>query len=239
VSPSVRRHGAGRRIPASQTGMTLLEVLVSASILAIILTLLYTAYHAQMMTTSEAEDMARTNQIGRVIFERMTKDLESAVIRFPNMVTAGLLGMESEDREEDGFPADRIRFTSLSHMEPGASPPHTDLCEIGYTLEPDPEGPGFILMRMDDPTPDGDMSSGGSTIEVGRSITGLDFVFEDDAGNLFNQWNASELDQGEKTPAIISISITLLDRSGRRHRYATSVGLPLIGVREDEEAPPS
>jgi hypothetical protein len=212
---------------------------VSASILAIILSLLYGAYHAQMTTISEIEDMARTNQMARVIFERMTKDLESAVIRFPNIATAGLLGMESEDREEDGLPADRIRFTSLSHLEPGTSPPYTDLCEIGYTLEPDPEGPGFILMRMDDPTPDGDMSSGGSTIEVGRSIGGLDFVFGDDAGNLFNQWNASELDQGGKTPSIISISITLLDRSGRGHRYATSVGLPLIGGREDEEAPSS
>jgi general secretion pathway protein J len=217
--------------------MTLLEVLVSTSILAIILSLLYGAYHAQMMTTSEIEDMARTNQTARVIFERMTKDLESAVIHFPNIATAGLLGMESEDRVEDGVPADRIRFTSLSHLEPGDSKYHTDLCEIGYTLEPDPEGPGFILVRMDDPTPDGDMGTGGSTIEVGRSISGLDFVFEDDAGNLFNQWSASELDRGGKAPSIISIFITLLDRSGRRHRFRTSISLPMIRGREDEKVP--
>jgi len=237
VSPSLRSPCRSRRISASHRGVTLLEVLVSASILAIVLSLLYGAYHVQMTTTREIEEMARTNQIVRVIFERMTKDLESAVIHFPNVATAGLLGMESEDRVENGLPADRIRFTSLSHLEPGASTPYTDLCEIGYSLELDPEGPGFILMRMDDPTPDGDMRSGGSTIELGRSVGGLDFVFEDDTGSLFNQWNASELDQGGKTPSIISISITLLDRSGIGHRFTTSVHLPMIGGREDEEVP--
>jgi prepilin-type N-terminal cleavage/methylation domain-containing protein len=237
VSLSVPRPRRCQSIPASQAGLSLLEVLVSASILAIILSLLYGAYHAQMTTTSEIQEMARTNQIVRAIFERMTKDLESAVIRFPNIATPGLLGMESEDREEDGAPADRIHFTSLSHLEPGASTPHTDLCEIGYMLEPDPEGPGYILMRTDDPTPDGDMNSGGSTLELARSIGGLDFVFEDDAGNIFKHWSASELDQGGKTPSIISISITLLDRSGKGHRYVTSVRLPMIAGKENEEDP--
>jgi prepilin-type N-terminal cleavage/methylation domain-containing protein len=237
VSPSVRRTCWGRRHPASQTGLTLLEVLVSASILAIILSLLYGAYHAQMTTTDEIEDVARINQIVRVVFERMTKDLESAVIRFPNIATAGLLGMESEDRVEDGLPADRIHFTSLSHLEAGDSKHHTDLCEIGYMLEPDPEGPGFRLIRMDDPTPDGDMNSGGPMIELARSIGGLDFVFEDDAGNISNQWNAAELNQGEKAPSIISISITLLDRSGTGHRFTTRVRLPMIEGMEDEKRP--
>ncbi len=237
MSPSVRRPYCGQRRPASQTGLTLLEVLVSASILAIILSLLYGAYHAQMMTTDEIEDVARTNQIVRAVFERMTKDLESAVIRFPNVATAGLLGMKSEDRVEDGMPADSIHFTSLSHLEPGASTPYTDLCEIGYMVEPDSEGPGFRLIRMDDPTPDGDMNSGGPMIELARSIGGLDFVFEDDAGNISNQWNADELNQGGKAPSIISISITLLDRSGRGHRFTTRVRLPMIEGREDEKGP--
>jgi prepilin-type N-terminal cleavage/methylation domain-containing protein len=237
VNPRVRRSSWRRRPPASQTGLTLLEVLVSASILAIILSLLYGAYHAQMTTTDEIEDAARINQMVRAIFERMTKDLESAVIRFPNIATAGLLGMKSEDRVEDGLPADRIRFTSLSHLEPGDSRYHTDLCEIAYMLEHDPEGPGFRLLRTDDPTPDGDMTSGGTTLELARSIGGLDLVFGDGAGNIFKQWDASEPNQDGNRPSFISITITLLDRSGRGHRFTTSVRLPLIGSREDEADP--
>jgi general secretion pathway protein J len=234
VSPPVRKSRWSRRGSASQTGLTLLEVLVSVSIFAVILSLLYGAYHAQMKTTDEIEDAARINQMVRAIFERMTKDLESAVIRFPNIATVGLLGMKSEDRVEDGLPADRIRFTSLSHLEPGDSRYQTDLCEIGYMLELDPEGPGFRLIRTDDPTPDGDMNSGGAMLELATSIGGLDFVFGDDAGNIINQWDDSELNRGGKAPSIITITITLLDRSGRGHRFTTSVRLRLIGSREDE-----
>jgi hypothetical protein len=111
---------------------------------------------------------------------------------------------------------------------------HTDLCEIGYMLERDPDGPGFRLIRTDDPTPDGDMTSGGAMVELARSIDGLDFVFGDDAGNLFNQWDASELKQGGKAPSIISITITFLDREGRGHPFTTRIRLPLIGSKDDE-----
>jgi general secretion pathway protein J len=237
LSPLVRRPWGGPGHQASQGGLTLLEVMVSAAILAIVLSLLYGAYDAQMTSISEIEDTARTNQIVRVVFERMTKDLESAVIRFPNVATVGLLGMESEDRVVGESAADRIHFTSLSHLEPGDPTLQADLCEIGYWLEPDPEGPGFILMRMDDPTPDGDMNSGGTVLEVASSIGGLDFVFEDDAGNTYNHWNSSEPNQGEKTPSIISIAITVLDRSGRGNRFTTSVSPPMLGLKADEEAP--
>jgi prepilin-type N-terminal cleavage/methylation domain-containing protein len=237
VSPSGRRAGCGPWDAASQGGLTLLEVLVSASILAIILSLLYGAYHAQMTTIDRIADTSRINQIVRTVFERMKKDLESAVIRFPHVGAAGVLGMKSEDRTEDGRPADRIHFTSLSHLEPGDSRYHTDLCEIGYVLEPDQEGPGFRLIRMDDPTPDGDMNSGGATLELARSIGGLDFVFEDNAGEIFNQWDSSDPKLEGKAPSIISISLTVLDRTGREYRFSTSIRLPMIEGREDEAAP--
>ncbi len=62
----------------------------------------------------------------------MTKDLQSALIEVtvPSKDQAGpRLG---EDRQIDGRRADRIDFTTVTHLPLTEKGPASDLCEIGY-----------------------------------------------------------------------------------------------------------
>ncbi len=214
-------------------GFTLLEVLVSVAIMAIVMAAIYGAYTSNLETIQAARQSGLVNQTARVIFDRMSKDIESAFLTEPGASDSedgprtGLLG---EDQEIDGRPADRLNFTSLSHVPVGKSGLRADLCEIGYHLEEDAEEEGLIIFRRDRAVLDQDISAGGQPLELSRGVGGLDITYQDQEGDEFDTWDTLDGVHQGILPSLIKVTLTVMDQYGGEHTFRTSVHPALGGI---------
>jgi prepilin-type N-terminal cleavage/methylation domain-containing protein len=207
----------------TQSGLTLLEVLVAIGILGIILTVVYGAYTTNADTIQSARKMAEINQVARIVLDLISKDLQCAIVEVPDESGEVTLAMLAEDLEIDDRPADKIDFTSLNHLALGPQDLRTDLCEIGYYLKEDEEQEMLILYRRDDPTVDDRLTEGGSSFELAQRVGGLNFIFLNPFGEEFDSWDTSDEGFEEQLPALIKIALILLDEQGYEHVFTTSV----------------
>ena len=190
-------------------GLTLLEMLISISIIGIIMAVVYGAYMSNVDAIQMSRQEAEVTQKARIVFDRMGKDLASAFIG------TGMGEEEKEnhfvfigqDLETDGYPADRLDFTSLSHLPMAGAGPWTDLCEVSYFVEAGPEGAGFVLFRRDDAFLDGNPAEGGPSIEIADGIKSFDMTFQDQGGEVYEDWNSLEGEQKGRLPSLISIRL--------------------------------
>ncbi|MBW1947656.1 MAG: prepilin-type N-terminal cleavage/methylation domain-containing protein [Deltaproteobacteria bacterium] len=210
-------------------GFTLLEVLISVAILAVVLGAIYGAYSSSLGVIQIARQNGRVNQTARVILDRMTRDLESTFLTeclTENMPVTGLIG---EDRLIHGQPADRINFTALTHLVMEKGDPPTDLCEIGYYLKWDSEDETLVIFRRDHAVPDNDLTKGGQSWELSRMVQGLNITYQDSEGNTFDDWNTLEGNRKDTLPSLIVITLTVRDELGKKHVFRTSVHPALSG----------
>lgn len=213
-----------------EKGLTLLEVMISIFILSLILTIVYGAYTSNVEAIQRARIYGEVDQVARVVLDRMSKDLQSAYIKVPISYdnTKMKLGMVSSDAQMDDQPFDRIDFTCLGHFAVGPRAVDTDLCEVGYYLEQDPDNQdSFVLYRRDDPTPDDDITEGGVSLPMAKTIKGLNITFQNVDGETSETWDSFGGDTIDQLPSLITIEIKILDQEGNIHTFSTSVH-PLI-----------
>lgn len=206
-------------------GFTLLEVLVSTTIVAIVMAAIYSALTSNVKVVHIARENSETQQLARIALERMSKDLASAYI-LRNAPESGMkTGIILEDDEIEGRPADRLDFTSLAHLDLDRKAAGTDLCEIGYFLEEDEENDGFLLYRRDSVVVDDDLRKGGRHQVLALRVAGLDMVFEDAGGETFEAWNSIEAEEEHENalPSLIRVTLHLIDRKGRESVFATGI----------------
>ncbi|RLB14823.1 MAG: hypothetical protein DRG82_12950 [Deltaproteobacteria bacterium] len=223
-----------RRQNAVPGGFTLLEVLVSMAILAVVIAAVYEAFISNVSSVKAARQGELVNQTARIILERVSEDLVCAVVEAAGKPDTVKLGLLCEDSEEDGHPADRINFTSFSHLNRPGSGPVTDLCEIGYSLEKNPDGKGFILYRRDSAPPDGDFLNGGRKLQLARNIGSLNFRFEDSEGEGVGAWDTLTGENRGALPSLVTVEITVLDDEEKEHFFVTSIH-PALSSRGEGE----
>ncbi|MBN1104485.1 MAG: prepilin-type N-terminal cleavage/methylation domain-containing protein [Deltaproteobacteria bacterium] len=202
-------------------GFTLLEVLVATAILVVVGAAVYTSYVSNVETIRAGRSSGEIQQHARIVLELMRRDLESAIDRAPSSGTAQKLGMIGGNGTLDGRPADRIDFTTLTHIPARNGDPRTDLCTVGYRVDR-ADGEGFILYRRDDGVPGEDIVSGGREEEVSDRVTGLDLVYVDSRGRSADEWDSFRQSPGG-LPTRIEITLSLQDQEGREHLFRTSV----------------
>jgi prepilin-type N-terminal cleavage/methylation domain-containing protein len=74
-SKNMNAQRATRNAQPLCSGFTLFEVLITLSILAVILSLLFMTFHQSMMVMADTDDRAEVIQQGRLILERVAGDL--------------------------------------------------------------------------------------------------------------------------------------------------------------------
>ena len=217
-----------------QSGLTLLEILVSVAILTVLLAAVYGTYTSNVEAVQVARSNSKVYQTARIVLDRMIKDLESALIEVPLSVEGMSLGMIGKNQEINDMEADTLDFTSLAHVSLASGRPQTDLCEIGYSLIKDPDDEGMILYRREDWSLDEDFTGGGLSHELARMVTGLDIVFHDNQGKEYNEWHTLEEKQVNALPTLINIRLTMKDQTGRQKVFTTSVHPMLAELKLEE-----
>jgi type II secretion system protein J len=214
-------------------GFTLLEVLVSMAILVIIMAALYSAYTTNVEAIQIARQNGEVHQMARIVLDRMTKDLQSALIEVSVPSDKIKLGLVGEDREIDGRRADRMDFTTVTHLPLTEKGPASDLCEIGYLIEENSEDKVLVLLRRDDPSVDEDFTKGGSLQEMARNVLEFNLTYQDSRGEESDKWNTLEGMPASGLPLLIKVRLVLKDELNREHVFSTTI-LPELAERVRE-----
>jgi type II secretion system protein J len=204
-------------------GFTLLEVLVSMAILVIIMAALYSAYTTNVEAIQIARQNGEVHQTARIVLDRMTKDLQSALIEVSVPSDKIKLGLVGEDREIDGRRADRMDFTTVTHLPLTEKGPASDLCEIGYLIEENSEDKVLALLRRDDPSVDEDFTKGGSLQEMARNVLEFNLTYQDSVGEESDKWNTLEGMPASGLPLLIKVRLVLKDELNREHVFSTTI----------------
>jgi general secretion pathway protein J len=211
-----------------QAGMTLIEVMIALGILAIIGTMIWTAFAQTSRNRKVIESsLDRYHQV-TVAFDKMASDLSMAHLsRNVNQnekksltTEPGFLG-----RNED---PDRLDFTSFAHIRRYLNAKEGDRCEVGYRVEEDRENRGtYNLMRREAVVVDEDPEKGGKTTVLVEDVVEFDLEYYDPAMDKWEkEWNTTEATgQAGRLPLQVRIYLTIHDEYGKEVKFATQVPL--------------
>lgn len=205
----------------TMTGFTLLEIIISIGILAVILTTIYGAFNSSMRAFTVMENPGDAYGQARLVLNRMSEEIGSIYFAGKNPNT-GLLG---EDRDEDDLPFDSLHFTSLSHIRWVKDSRESELCEIGYYLETDREREKTFLFRREDWNVDGALEEGGITLELAEGIDGLNFRYYD-GEEWVDDWDSKGRNG---LPKAIEVVLLVEDPSRKRIAFSSIITVRTAG----------
>jgi general secretion pathway protein J len=225
------RHHATRRATRRARGMTLLEILVSLGILALISLMIYGAFDSMSRgKRGEAMRSERARQ-GRDAIERMQRELTSAFLSLHNPANLALVTRSTAFVATNGSPFDRIDFTAFAHRRIEREVKESDQSEIGYFVVKDPDHEEKMdLVRREQAPPDLDPKHGGVINVVAEDVEAFDVRYLDpQTGAWLETWDSTQLTgQLNRLPLEVEITIALKPvKSSPPFRYTTKVMIPI------------
>jgi general secretion pathway protein J len=206
----------------SNSGFTLLEVLLAIFIGAIVLTVLYASFFQIINAKDSAEDKLELYHEARVIISKMTEDLSMA---YPRGMIYPVQGASASSffvgKTEEGERSS-IDFTSLSHAG-GINSGDSDQAEITYYLKPIPQSDLFFLMRRENPR----IGSDSSAIEypLSERVVGFSLAYmSSDGGEFISEWDSA---QTNSLPKAVEIRLTIRSAKGEDVEFNSLVSIPV------------
>ncbi len=202
------------------SGFTLIEILMVTAILGTILTVIYSSFHGAIRTIRQAREESDIYQIGRVIMDKMVRDL--SCVYYKN--TENFI-FKPVNNSGGYYEQDSLDFISASHRRSGKDVPESDLAEIGYYIDKYNEG---LLIRREDIYLDDEPDKGGKLQIIGENVIGLNFLFpkereEDEEQEWLEEWDMEK--ESQLLPKAVKIDLTIQDKSGEDYTFSTIVSL--------------
>ncbi len=211
-----------------ETGFTLLEILVSLAILAVLFTLVYGSFDATYRVSEQLEDQADSYRLARLGFYHLAKDLSMIYQTKPAPVTgqpppsatavtkAFFFSGEDRTRMIDGtdYPDDSIRFSSVSHGRTLRDAPESDWAMISYGLEE-----GLLIHEA--------ALANERVIrnEIGEEVLGINFRYLNRTDkNWVDRWDS---EMNKELPLAVEIELILRGNGAAGRRFKTTVELPM------------
>jgi hypothetical protein len=168
---------------------TLIELVISAAMMALILAATYSCLSAALAGQKLLEPRADVIQNARVAMAMITADLRSAC---PLSKDFEFLGMR---RTIDEIDADNLDFAT--HNFKPTRPHEADFCEMSYYVEKETDSPDYSLYRRRNPAIALDPLSGGSRELIVRGLRGVAFEYYD-GWEWFTTWGEMSKEKKEK-----------------------------------------
>ena len=207
------RHQARRR------GLTLLEIMVSLGVIALIATLIYGALDGMSRSREGLSRIGDRYHQGRTALSRITRELQSAYVSLHIPVNPALVTRATTFVGKDSSREDRIDFTSFAHRRLGRNAHESDQAEISYFIAKDPNVSGKLdLVRREDVTIDLEPGKGGTVLVVAEDVAEFDLRYYDPVTQQWtDSWDAaSATGQLGRLPSQVKVSLVLNHGPGDR-----------------------
>lgn len=225
------RRALTRRSRRSRAGMTLLEVLVSLGVLAMISLLIYGAFDSLSRgRKGEAMRVDRARQ-GRDAVDRITHEIQSAFLSMHNPQSTALVTRQTAFIASNNSTFDRLDFASFAHRRIEKDAKESDQCEIGYFVVKDPDKDEKMdLVRREQAPPDYEPKKGGVVNVLAEDVELFDLRFLDPlTGQWLEQWDTQQLTgQLNRLPLEVKITLVLKPvKNSPPYRFVTKAILPM------------
>ncbi|MBW2059937.1 MAG: prepilin-type N-terminal cleavage/methylation domain-containing protein [Deltaproteobacteria bacterium] len=199
-----------------RTGLTLLDLLVAMAILAVILTSIYWVFANHQRSVEAASESRDAYGQGRIILDRMVRDLAGAWLPAGNRLKTGFSYIFDGQK-------DRLNLITTARLSPDIAP-GLDLVEVGYRTVENEDGEELTLLRRQDRTPDGEALEGGTEIFLTRSLRHFEISYINRLGEELSTWQAKD---AGGLPRAVRINLTLSVAPDKKETFTTVVALAL------------
>ena len=217
---------------ASRRGRTLLELLVSLAILAMMSLLIYGAFDSMNRGIKGEEIRSERGREGRDGLLRISRELTSAFISFHNPTAIALITRQTAFIGAHSSPFDRVDFAAFAHRRIVRDSRESDQCEVGYSVVADPDvGEKMDLIRREQTPIDQDPIRGGVVNVLVENVELFSLKYLDAATGLWQDtWDSTLVNaQYNSLPLEIKISITMKGRPGLEPTtFTTKIMLPML-----------
>jgi general secretion pathway protein J len=210
--------------------MTLLEIIVSLGIIALIATLIYGALDGMSKSREGLARIGDRYHQGRTALSRMTRELQSAYISLQTPVNPALATQKTTFLGHDSSSSDRLDFTSFAHRRLAKDAHESDQSELSYFMARDPDGGKTDLVRREDSTLDLEPEKGGTVLVVAEDVAEFNLRYLDPLTQQWtDSWDASQqAAQFGRLPTQVKITLVLNKGPGDRPiRFQTKVPIAM------------
>ena len=220
-----------RRRVARSRGMTMIEVMVSIAVIAMIAVLI----HGVMDSLSkgrkgEAQRAERAHE-GREAMQRMVRDLSGAYLSMHVNPLPALQTNRTAFVARSSAPFDRLDFTAFAHLRTERDAHESDQAEVGYFVVNDPDAADKMdLVRREQTPIDYEPLKGGVVNVVAEDVEKFDLRFLDPmTAQWVETWDTQQITgQPNRLPLEVEIILVLKGvGNGAPYNYTTKVFLPI------------
>src|SRR6202044_1134042 len=144
---------ARARRRSSHLGMTLLEIMVSVAILAMVSILIYGAFDSMARGKKGGAMRADRSREGREAVLRLTRELSSAFPSMHNPSNPAFITRATAFIGTSGGTFDRVDFAAFAHRRVERDAHESDEAEVGYFVVSDPDVEGKMDLVRREQTP--------------------------------------------------------------------------------------
>ncbi len=213
-------------------GMTLLEILVSLAILAMISILIYGAFDSMSRGKRGEALRAERSREGRDAVLRIAREMSAAYLSLHQPMTPALLTRNTAFVGQSSTPFDRVDFTAFAHRRTESGTHESDQSEVGYFVVRDPDkADKYDLVRREQTPIDIDPKRGGVVNVVAEDVESFDVRYLDPmTSQWLDTWDSTQgaTGQGGRLPLEVEIKLSLNNvPSGVDHVFGTKIMIPM------------
>jgi general secretion pathway protein J len=216
---SISHHSSSKREMSSESGFTLVEVLVAISILAILFTSVYGIFSSVSLARERLDSDSAEYHRARVLFDRMGRELRGTYFqsRDRNLVFSG--------RTVDDGPVElELTTTAVSPLSQTGS----GVAKVHYLLVADEEdhADGMVLMRSEHPVHE---ASDEGTVGMMRLVPGIQAMrlrFYS-AGEWKQEWDG----RTSGLPEMVEIEVQLRTDGKEPTSFISAFEVPRVSSR--------
>lgn len=211
------------RLSQPVRGFNLLELLVSAALLAMIGSVILTSLSSSIDTKEEVDAVSDRYHQVRTAMSRMTREISMAYLSgHRNSVDPTVI-----TRFEGG--ADSLQFVAFGHRPMRANAKESDQRELGYTIDHDPISGTQSIMRRVQPNPDVDTDEGGRTQVLCENVRELTFEYWDARKeDWVEEWDTDDARRANQLPPRVRITFTAVMQNGIEETFTTQTRIRML-----------
>lgn len=211
----------------TSSGFTLMEVMVAITILAMVSTLIWTAF-AQ---TSKAKKVVestndRYHQV-KIAMRRLCADLSQAYLS--RNINQQLITRESVFIGKNDDP-DSLDFMTFGHRRRFKDAQESEQCEVGYYVVEDSEDPDVMnLVRREARRVDDEPEEGGTTLVLVEDVLEFELEYYDPGMDQWEkEWDTTQLTgQPNRLPMQVRIRLVVRGRNDEELVFVTQTPITM------------
>ncbi len=190
-------------------GLTMVEVLVAISVLAIMAALTLGSIQGAVLTRDVLAEKDGVNQGASVALSRMSRELQLAYmtsnLSAQSSYRTVFVGVQDE-------PIDNLWFATLAHRRLYRDARESEQAEVTLWGERDPENAdAWVLLHREGPRIDHEPDKDGVILPLAHGVKRLDLRFLDSKTNEWeDEWDSLGVDTPNRLPRAIEILLVLL-----------------------------